>query len=160
MSGVVIRPARLPEDKPALLSFIDGSQAYEHAIEPDRRLDGDVAEEHFVRLGAKVAERRGATFVGEVDGRVVGWGVVHPEENDVYVIAEERSFAYIAELFVEERLRGTGIGRGLIAACENWARANGFAVMMIGVLPGNTRADRIYRREGYAPYALTLRKRI
>ena len=33
---VTIRDAIWPQDRDALLSFIDGSQRYEHAIEPDR----------------------------------------------------------------------------------------------------------------------------
>jgi GNAT superfamily N-acetyltransferase len=154
----MIRSARLPDDKSAILSFIDGSQSFEHAIERDRRIDPSVAEEFFAIITARVAERDGAMLIAEEDGRAVGWGVVYPEENDVYVVAGQRTYAYISELFVEERLRGRGIGRALMAACEAWARRRGLGVMMIGVLPGNTRADAIYRRAGYAPYALQLRK--
>jgi GNAT superfamily N-acetyltransferase len=160
MSTVAIRSAIWPQDRQAALAFIDGSQAYEHAIEPDRRLDDTVAAEFFDELMRRVAEKKGAVFVAERDGRAVGWGVVYPELNDPYVMAEERRFALISELFVEEGLRGTGIGSALIAACEAWAREHGFGVMMIGVLPGNTRADTLYRSRGFSPYALTLRKRI
>src|SRR5262249_8154524 len=101
----------------------------------------------------------GRIFVAEdASGSLLGWGVVHRDEDDVYVIGEERSFAYISELFVVEKARGTGIGRAFIKASEDWARAEGLKVMQIGVLPGNQRAKAIYELAGYTAYAVQLRK--
>ena len=77
-----IRPARLPDDKQAFLSFIDGLQAFEHRFEPDRRLDATVAAEHFAKLEREIAEKGGAIFVAEGPGGAAqGWAVVH--ENDL-----------------------------------------------------------------------------
>ena len=153
----MIRPARLPQDKPAILSFIQGLQVFEHAIERDRRTDAVVAEEFYSEITSRVQKRVGQILIAEDEGRAVGWAVVYPEENDIYVDAMERTFAYISELFVLEDRRGNGVGRALIAECEKWARDRGIGVMMIGVLSGNARADVIYRRAGFAPYALQLR---
>jgi len=156
---VTIRSARLPEDKPAFLSFIMGSQHYEHAFEKNRRLDPPVAEEYFALLQKDVTERGGEIFTVEDDaGRTIGWGVVFEDEDDVYVIGAERRYAYISELFVIDEARGLGAGRALIAACEAWARARGITVMQIGVLPGNVRAHGIYQRQGYSDYGIQLRK--
>jgi len=154
----MIRPARLPQDKPAILAFIKGLQEFERAIEPDRRVDAPVADEFFAIIVPRVAERGGAILIAEEKGAAVGWAVVYPEENDVYVLAAERTYAYVSELFVVERVRGSGVGRALLAACEDWARAKGIGVMMIGVLSGNARADAIYRQSGFEPYAAQLRK--
>jgi len=155
---ITIRPARLAEDRPALLAFIDGLQAFEHRFEPNRRLDAAVAEEYLAKLLADLAV--GAIFVAEDDAGAVGWAVVHETEDDIYVIEAERRIAYIAELFVVERARGKGTGRALIAACEDWAKRHGIAVMLIGVLPGNARARAIYETAGYDAYAIQLRKRL
>ena len=56
----MIRPARLPQDKPAILSFIQGLQVFEHAIERDRRTDAVVAEEFYSEItsGCKSASDR------------------------------------------------------------------------------------------------------
>jgi GNAT superfamily N-acetyltransferase len=157
MSALSIRAVRLPEDRDAILAFIDGLQHFEHAIEPDRRTDAMVAGEFFDQLMGRVA-KDGAALIAEEDGCAVGWAVVLPEENDVYVVAEERRYAYISELYVDEGARGAGIGRALVAACEAWARDKAFALIKIGVLPGNARAEKIYRLLGYDTYALSLRK--
>jgi GNAT superfamily N-acetyltransferase len=151
-----IRDAR-PADRPYFLDFIMELQRFEGAFEPNRRLDSPVAEEYLVLLEKDVA-KDGKIFVAEHDGTPVGWGIVHAREDDIYVLAEERRHAYISELFVNEAMRGSGVGRALIAACEDWARAQKLKVMQIGVLPGNVRAKAIYENAGYSDYAVQLRK--
>lgn len=48
-------------------------------------------------------------FVAEGEGEFKG---------EAFVVSEERDYAYIFELFVVEAVRGEGVGRALIAACE------------------------------------------
>ena len=154
-----IRPFRLPDDRPAALTFSGGALAFEHDIEPNRRQDRNAAEDYLAELLKTTAEREGTIFVADnAQGTPVGWGIVHLSQDDVYVVAGERPFAYIAELYVVERMRAQGIGRALIAACEDWARKRGVNVMQIGVLPGNKRAHAIYRLAGYSDYGIQLRK--
>jgi len=155
-STISIREARLPADRPVILSFIDGIQQFENPIEPDRRTDARVAEEYFAEIPALAA--KGAIFIAEEAGNALGWVLVYRDSNEIYVVEEERAVATIRELYVDEEVRGRGVGQALIAACENWARAQGLKVVLIGVLPGNERALRIYRNAGFSPYALQLRK--
>jgi GNAT superfamily N-acetyltransferase len=153
-----VRIARLPDDEAAILSFIDGMQLFEYAIESDRRIDATVAKEFFVEIFSRVESRGGAVLVYEDDGVLVGWAVVYRDENDIYVRSQERAFALISELFVVEGARGRGIGQALIVACEDWARARGLNVVMISVLRDNRRAERIYRAAGFETYYTGLRK--
>ena len=158
MNTACIRTVRLPDDKPAILSFIDGMQHFEHALEPDRRVDPTVAEEFLADISARVTERSGAMLIAEDGGSAAGWAVVYRETNEIYVASEERDFAFISELYVAENVRGRGIGKALIAACEEWARVRKLSVIMIGVLGGNAQADAIYREAGYRTYYVQLRK--
>ena len=80
------------------------------------------------------------------------------DEQEIYIVAEERTYGYIAELYVVEDMRGRGVGRALIAACEEWARGRGLKVMMIGVLTRNARAHAVYRGAGYDDQVTLLRK--
>lgn len=153
-----IRDARFPGDEKACISFIDKLQLYEHAFEPNRRIDAKVGAEYFGVLQKRIAENEGRVFIAEQNGEPMGWAVFLIEEDPLYVIAEERRTGYIAELFVEEHARGTGVGRALIAACEAHARAKGIKVFMIGVIPANTRARSVYLAAGFRPAAEQLRK--
>ncbi len=65
---VRIRDFDPAKDKTAALSFIMGSQQFEHMVEPDRRLDPQVAEEFLPELTKRMAEQRGRAFVAEQDG--------------------------------------------------------------------------------------------
>jgi GNAT superfamily N-acetyltransferase len=153
-----IRDFDAPRDKSAALSFILGSQQYEHEVEPDRRLDPAVAGEHYAALTKRIGTNKGRIFVADDDGRAIGWAVFLVEESPVFVVEEQRSHGYISELFVSEAARGLGIGQALIAACEDEARRLGLGHIMIGVLARNTRAADIYARAGYSPYTAELRK--
>lgn len=145
-------------DEAAALSFIDGSQLYEVALEPNRRVDGTVAKDHFGYMMDRVARNGGRIFVAETDGRAIGWAVMSLEENAIFVTADERPHGYIAELFVEEAARGLGVGRALIAACEDETLRRGLRQVKIGVLIANRRSADIYQKAGYAPYSLEWRK--
>jgi GNAT superfamily N-acetyltransferase len=158
MSAFAIRDAQWPQDRQAALGFIDGLQRFEKQFEGNRRVDATVAAEFFDVLMGQVADHGGIVRVAESGGSAAGWAVAWPEMDDVYVVAEERRFVYISELFVAEDMRGAGIGRALIASCEDWAKTQGIGVIQIGVLPGNLRAAEIYARADYAPYATRLRK--
>src|SRR5215472_450979 len=115
-----IRDVRLPEELPQIHEFILGAMRFEHAFEPNRRLDQPVAGEYFATLEDAVRSRGGKMLVAARGGEpLLGWAVVHLLEDDVYVIGSERAFAYLAELYVVELDRGKGIGRALITACED-----------------------------------------
>ncbi|MES2295141.1 MAG: GNAT family N-acetyltransferase [Pseudomonadota bacterium] len=153
----MIRAARLPDDEPAILSFIWGLQKFENAFESNRRLDPAFAAEHWADVQVQAAAR-GAIFIAESGGQPVGWAFVLEEPGDLFVAEKERRHGFVAELFVEHEARGQGNGRALIAACEDWTRARGMAVLIIGALSGNDKAAAMYQRDGFAPYNLFLRK--
>lgn len=156
---IAIRQARLPDDHPAFIAFIKGLQEYEVTFEKNRRLDDSYAEESLAEL-LKACER-GMIFIAEDDdGHPVGWAVVFEEDAPVYVLEDERRFAYISELFVEEARRGQGVGRALMAACEDWARTHGFSTIRIGHLAANARTAQVYEKAGYAPFSVQRRKRL
>ena len=153
-----IRVGDPQRDRSAMLSFIDGLQAFEHAMEPNRRLDDTVAADHMGVLEKRLAERGGAMFIAEDDSGLLGWSVVHETLDDLFIVESERLTAYIDELYLTEKARGLGAGGALIRACEDWAKARGIRVIMIGVLAKNGHAHAVYNAAGYDDYALHLRK--
>jgi GNAT superfamily N-acetyltransferase len=153
-----IREARWPADEGAAVSFIEGLQKFERRFESNRRIDAQVGADYFRDLMKRVTDNDGRVFIAEQHGAAVGWAVFLIEQDAVYIVENERRTGYVAELFVQEHVRGTGIGKALIAACEAQARASGLKVLMIGVLPKNARARAVYLGAGFAPYSEQLRK--
>jgi GNAT superfamily N-acetyltransferase len=159
MNAPRIRDSQLCHDKPAILEFIFALQLYEHAFEANRRTDPQMAEDHYAALILHLATHNGKIFIAEDDtAHPIGWAAVHESEGEVFIRPEERRYGFLAELYVVERARGTGAGRALIVACEDWARERKLVSLRIGVLARNADALKVYERAGYAPYALQMRK--
>lgn len=153
-----VREARLPADEPAILSFIDGLQDYEAAFEPDRRRDPDFTVEHWREVQHRCAEKHGVLLIAEDEGKPVGWAFAHDQNAELFVVAPERRHGYLAEIFLLPQARRKGLGRALIAACEDWARGRGHKLLTIGVLAKNPGAIRAYEGVGYEPYIVTMRR--
>lgn len=156
--GMTIREARLPDDQATIERFVLDLQRYEAAFEPNRRLDAAYVADQYGWLSTMFA--KGRIFIAENAGVAIGWALVHADEGDVYEAAAERRFATIRELYVAEAARGKGAGQALLAACEEWARVQGFSVIRISHLAQNALAEKSYARAGYAPYTVTRRKRL
>ena len=94
--------------------------------------------------------------VAEVDGEVVGLADVHVSPS----LEHDRPAAKLAALVVDERHRGGGIGRALVAAMEAEARAWGCEVLFLTTAERRADAHAFYERVGLAytgrRYAKTL----
>lgn len=159
----IIRKARLSEDKPVILDFIVALQRFESVLEPNHLIDHAKAEDYFNYL-LECTERGAILMADDIapDGSVktIGWAVVHEQVSEAFIRADERCYAYLAELYVSEEGRGTGTGQKLIRACEEWAMDNGYATMRIDLLARNEGAFRAYAKAGYAPYCQEVKKRL
>lgn len=153
-----VRPIQLPGDEPAILSFIQGLQDYELGFENNRRRDPQFVADHWRDAQHRCAEKHGAMFIAEQDGRKLGWASAYEEHGELFITEPERRHGFIAEIFVVPEARGQGHGKALIAACEAWSRERGHKLLTIGVLAKNAHAIRAYEGAGYAPYTLIMRR--
>lgn len=142
-------------DHPALRRTIRALNAYEDPISHDRDVSEDAAAAGLALLLRRIAED-GAAFVAEADGDVIGHLFCVIEDAPPYVRPELRRVAVIADAFVAEAWRGQGVFRAMLAHADAHARAAGCRRMLIGVLSGNDRPERIYRAAGFRPYAAEL----
>lgn len=67
---------------------------------------------------------------------------------------------YIAGAFVHPDARRANTGRMLVAAAENWLRAQGIATSELHVLYSNEGARRFWEEIGYEPLTLGMRKNL
>jgi ribosomal protein S18 acetylase RimI-like enzyme len=94
-------------------------------------------------------------LLAAADGALVGYGLAHvmPTEEtwipDTWVTGPR--IGEIESLAVLPEHRGRGLGTELLDRLEGELRAQGVADLVIGVLPGNDGAIRMYERRGYRP---------
>jgi L-amino acid N-acyltransferase YncA len=90
---------------------------------------------------AHLSEHR---FVGVNDGRVVGWVAVSPvSDRCVYGGVVENS------VYVDESVRGLGIGRRLLEALVDSTEAAGVWTIQTGIFPENAGSVRLHERVGF-----------
>ncbi len=87
---------------------------------------------------------RHPVLVVEVDGQVVGWASLN-------VFNARKAYDHVADLsvYVERGWRGRGVGRGLLGALIDRARALGYHKLVLSAFPGNEAGMRAYRRAGF-----------
>ncbi|MEU5241409.1 GNAT family N-acetyltransferase [Streptomyces lydicus] len=114
--------------------------------------DAERRRSWFARRPPEVAD-----LVAKAAGEVVGWASVGPARDpDIAPDAEELpaprpTAGELFALYVTPQLIGTGVGRALMAAGTDLARAKGFRALYLWVVRGNTRARRFYERAGFVP---------
>jgi GNAT superfamily N-acetyltransferase len=104
---------------------------------------GDALAHHFELLRE---QPENALLVAEQgdDEQVVGW--VHVAGR---VSLETGPFAQISGIVVDERVRGQGVGRALMAVAEAWAAERGYDVMRLWSNIVRERAHHFYENLGY-----------
>jgi ribosomal protein S18 acetylase RimI-like enzyme len=90
-----------------------------------------------------------------LDGTLVGYGLAHVlNVEETWVADTWRTGPRIGEiesLAVLPSHRVRGIGTRLLGALESELEAIGVHDLILGVVPGNTAAIRLYERRGYRP---------
>ena len=86
----------------------------------------------------------GQRLVAELDGDIVGWCALVPySRRDVYRGVGEES------VYVAERARGRGVGRALLEAVVESARAGGLWTLQAGIFPENEASLALHRALGF-----------
>lgn len=72
-----------------------------------------------------------ALFVADDAGHLVGLAEVYLHHDAPHAAAIPLTYGHLQSLVVTERLRGTGLGRRLVAASEQWASERGATEMRL-----------------------------
>ncbi len=144
MAGVVIRPSVIVDADVVrdlrLEALRDNAAAFRSRYE-------DL--QYWTRSQWEALAAAPATYLAEVDGRVVGHvrgGLGDPDED------QQRRWLY--GMFVVLAFRGGLVGPALVDRVLTWARDDGGASLFLNVATSNGRAEAFYRKMGFAPTGL------
>ncbi|MGE0596654.1 MAG: N-acetyltransferase family protein [Hyphomonadaceae bacterium] len=85
------------------------------------------------------------------DGALAGYCLMGPLEMPP---VDEPSALELHRLYLAESAKGTGIADALMEDCVAWARAGGASALYLSVWENNHRAQRFYRRHGFADHGV------
>lgn len=124
---------------------------YNHAVRETTAIWNDTPVSVDNRA-AWMSDRQGAGFavlVAEDAGRVLGYAAYGPwRAFDGFRLTVEHS------VYVAPGAQGRGLGRMLLSALVDCARASGFHVMVAGVEAGNAGSMRLHKALGFEQVAL------
>jgi ribosomal protein S18 acetylase RimI-like enzyme len=108
-----------------------------------------------------LADPRSFVLLARDAGELVGYCVVRVfdpsrDEWDSWIVPDV--IAEIETLVVAERARGRGVGSQLLDAADAELERAGVTEVVIGLMPGNDGAQRLYERRGFVPRWLALRR--
>ena len=90
--------------------------------------------------------RDGEDLVGYAMVRVFAPG---PDQRDSWMVPDR--VAELETLLVTERARGSGLGSRLLDEADAELARLGITEVMVGLMPGNDGAQRLYERRGFKP---------
>ena len=146
MANLIMRLAT-PEDMPAVYAIYreaidtmnaNGIPQWDELYPTPAILDADLA--------------RGELYVAQTDAGVAAAVVLNTQCDPAYdTVAWEggEPFSSVPRLCVSPGAQGAGVGRGLMAAVEAWAKQRGYADIRLDAFSQNPHALRMYAGLGY-----------
>jgi GNAT superfamily N-acetyltransferase len=117
--------------------------------------DGDI---HYYDLLELISSPESEVLVVEFDGKVVGSGYVQIRKADQFL--KHAHFAYLGFMYVKPAFRGKGINQLILEALINWAKAKGISEIRLEVYDANVIAKNAYRKAGFDPIIVQMRKKM
>lgn len=162
---VVLRPPKVEDAEGLARAALDLATQYAD-VEPERFHVPDFEQTvEWLRAAIRTPlPDDGVWLVAEVYGEAVGdaKALIHEPMSNADIQPQldvGRRRAYLAWLAVQSEQRSHGVGGRLLAAVEDWARAQGAELITTDTnLRSNLGAVEFYERNGYERQAVILRK--
>jgi len=100
---------------------------------------------------------KGQVFVAEENSRLVGYVDVNWKEWFVPSVLPK--MGNVDMMYVQEPYRSQGLGKKLLDKATEWFRSQGVEAAQLEVAEMNEKAVEFYRREGYRPYNIVMRRK-
>jgi ribosomal protein S18 acetylase RimI-like enzyme len=124
--------------------------------------DGETWRARRALYSELLAKPGSLLVLADLDDRVIGYGLAHVMAVEDTWVADTwvtgNRIGEIESLSVLPEFRGSGLGTELLTRLEAHLRESGVDDLVLGVLPGNRDALRLYERLGYRPTWLYLSK--
>lgn len=108
-------------------------QLVRHSVRENRLSDPALVPDHDV---AEYITNRGKGWVGEIDGRIVGFSIADLKENNIWA------------LFMHPDFEARGIGKQLHKLMLDWYFSQTKQTVWLGTAP-DSRAEKFYRLQGW-----------
>ena len=147
MSNITVREAGMEE-----MPRIAGMKKQIHDVHVNGRpdlfapvVDAALFEDHAQQLNFRL-------LLAEIDGEAVGYALIRPIIREANPYMQERCFLHVEEFCVDETRRRHGIGKALMEAIRQTAKAETLPRIELDVWAFNEGARQFYEAAGFHTY--------
>ena len=144
----------VPFDKQAHLravrQLVIELQDYERKLDPRMPSGAAIVDEYVPQMLLRCKQAVGQILVAEIDAEVAGFVTVLTRVSSGEIEDGNIEYGLISDLVVAPDYRRQGLGRELLEAGENFARARNVSSLRIGVLQSNRAATSLYTASGFS----------
>lgn len=119
---------------------------------PDFDLGSDYGKEKAAKAEEYLRSGAAIVFAAYEEDVLIGWVWSHKIER------LNKTRLHIAEIIIDERFRGKGIGSKLLSFVESYAVKNGFSEMDLMVTASNAAAVEFYKKDGFETERYLMKK--
>lgn len=159
-----IRPAD-DRDLDGVMALYEEFHAFHVAGVPERLramvpLSAAEREELREQLRAILLDPQAALFVAEEAGALIGLAEVYLRRDEEHPLRVAYTYGHLQSLMVRAASRREGVGRRLVAAAEDWARARGASELRLDTWEFAAGPLPFYERLGYTTLKRALVRRL
>ncbi|MGH9323423.1 MAG: GNAT family N-acetyltransferase [Vicinamibacteria bacterium] len=155
-----IREYDAARDREAVRNCYIQLQDFERSLDPRLPPGERIADASLEEMFTHCREFDGSVLVAEWNGEVVGFVAVWTRYRSLEPEDDPTVHAYVSDLVVSSSHRRRGIGRALLEAAEEKARAARCPYVRLSVKAGNQGAISLYAEAGFREWELYLEKRL
>ena len=153
-----VRPYNPETDADQLRDCMIELQNFERNIDPRMPSGEDIADEYVVEMLNRCRQCDGQVLVADVDGEIAGYVTILNRVQSDDLDDGNIEFGLVADLVVRKAFRGSGLGKKLMAAAEQYARDDDVRWLRISVMAANRGATELYSALGFDEIYIELEK--
>jgi len=106
-----------------------------------------------MKIKKKVIKGKGIKFFVEIDGEEVGRAFLYILKNDLH----EKPFGFLEDVYINENLRGQGIGSQLLGEVINEAKIGGCYKIVATSRHSRPKVHKLYKHIGFKNQGIEFR---
>jgi GNAT superfamily N-acetyltransferase len=155
---MLVRPYSPESDAQQLRECMIELQDFERELDPRMPSGDEIADEYIVEMLQRCRQCDGQVLVADIDGVIAGYVTILNRVQSDDLDDGNIEFGLVADLVVRKAFRGSGLGKKLMHAAEEYASYNDVRWLRISVMAANQGARRLYSEIGFDEIYIELEK--
>ena len=130
---------------------------HEKKADPSLKISSPARKKLKRKYSGQIGKRDNMFFVAEDNDEIIGFLYGNIEKAPVYLSPHHKKIGNISSVFVINKYRKRGIGKGLVSMFLSWTRKRKVRFVQLGVLVKNQSSHNTWKGLGFKDYYVKMR---